>query len=161
MDCHRKRVAGSAKPVEMLFTFAGLRRFVRRRLAIRPRSMAGGAWGRLRPPVSASPGLCRHVPSATYSGGAAVLSVRSTRHERKARPLPWPEPNLPIGRRIQLSDGDCALAGLRIVHEMLLAAERSRQIGGPEHDVGPRVMEGLMMACLELGTHAAERVRPQ
>ncbi|HCR32419.1 MAG TPA: hypothetical protein DIV57_03490 [Stenotrophomonas sp.] len=75
--------------------------------------------------------------------------------------LPWPEPNLPIGRRIQLSDGDCALAGLRIVHEMLLAAERSRQIGGPEHDVDPRVMEGLMMACLELGTHAAERVRPQ
>jgi hypothetical protein len=33
--------------------------------------------------------------------------------------------------------------------------------GGPEHDVGPRVMEGLMMACLELGTHAAERVRPR
>ncbi|HCR32422.1 MAG TPA: hypothetical protein DIV57_03505 [Stenotrophomonas sp.] len=75
--------------------------------------------------------------------------------------LPWPEPNLPIGRRIQLADGDCALAGLRIVHEVMLAAERSRQHGGPEHDVGPRVMEGLMMACLELGTHAAERVRPR
>ncbi|WP_313204132.1 hypothetical protein [Stenotrophomonas sp.] len=74
---------------------------------------------------------------------------------------PWPEPNLPIGRRIQLADGDCALAGLRIVHEVMLAAERSRQHCGPEHDVGPRVMEGLMMACLELGTHAAERVRPQ
>lgn len=74
---------------------------------------------------------------------------------------PWPEPNLPIGRRIQLADADCALAGLRIVHEVMLAAERSRQNGRPEHDVGPRVMEGLMMACLELGTHAAERVRPQ
>ena len=73
---------------------------------------------------------------------------------------PWPEPNLPIGRRIQLADGDCALAGLRVLHEMLLAAERSRQHGGQEHDVGPRVMEGLMMACLELGTHAAERVHP-
>jgi len=74
---------------------------------------------------------------------------------------PWPEPKLPIGRRIQLADADCALAGLRIVHEVMLAAERSRQHGGPEHDVGPRVMEGLMMACLELGTHAAERVRPR
>ncbi|WP_312737499.1 hypothetical protein [Stenotrophomonas sp.] len=74
---------------------------------------------------------------------------------------PWPEPGLALGRRIQLADGDCALAGLRIVHEVLLAAERSRQNGGPEHDVGPRVMEGLMMACLELGTHAAERVRPR
>ncbi len=55
----------------------------------------------------------------------------------------------------------CALAGLRIVHEVMLATERSRQNGGPEHDVCPRVMEGLMMACLELGTHAVERGRPQ
>jgi len=43
----------------------------------------------------------------------------------------------------------------------MLTTERSGQNGGPEHDVGPRVMEGLMMACLERGTHAAERVRPQ
>ena len=73
---------------------------------------------------------------------------------------PWPESNLPIGRRIQIADGDCALAGLRVLHEVLLAAERCRRNGGPEHDVGERVMEGLMLACLALGTHAAERVHP-
>lgn len=28
---------------------------------------------------------------------------------------PWPETGLALGRRIQLADGDCALAGLRIV----------------------------------------------
>ncbi len=45
---------------------------------------------------------------------------------------PWPEPHLSPGRCIALADVDCALAGLRTVHDILLAAERARQDGGPD-----------------------------
>lgn len=73
---------------------------------------------------------------------------------------PWPERELAPGRRIALADLDCALVGLRTVHDILLAAERARQDGGPEQDVGERVVEGLMQACRALAIYASLNVRP-
>ncbi|PZT31862.1 hypothetical protein A7X93_01570 [Stenotrophomonas maltophilia] len=73
---------------------------------------------------------------------------------------PWPERHPANGRRMMLADADGALAGLRIVQEVLLAAERCRQNAAPEHHVSDRVMEGLMLASLGLATHAAERLQP-
>lgn len=72
---------------------------------------------------------------------------------------PWPERYLLPGRRLALADADCALAGLRVVHEVLLAAERARQNGAPDQDVGDRVMEGLLLACVALSAQATERVQ--
>lgn len=54
----------------------------------------------------------------------------------------------------------CSLAGLRVVLEILLAAQRARENGELEQYVGPRVMEGLIMAGLGLAAHASTRVRP-
>lgn len=73
---------------------------------------------------------------------------------------PWPERNLLRGRQMALADADCALAGQRVIHEILLAAERARQNGDPDQYVGDRVMEGLAMACLALTVFIQERVRP-
>ncbi|HDS1136892.1 TPA: hypothetical protein QDZ75_000893 [Stenotrophomonas maltophilia] len=73
---------------------------------------------------------------------------------------PWPERHQLPGRRLALADTDGALTGLRVVQEVLLAAERSRQNAGPEHHVGDRVMEGLMLACLGLCAQASTRLRP-
>ena len=65
------------------------------------------------------------------------------------------------GPLLALADSDGALAGLRIVNEILLAAERARQNGGPEHYVGDRVMEGLKLAALALTNHAIFRLHPE
>lgn len=65
------------------------------------------------------------------------------------------------GRRMALADADCALAGLRIALEILLAAERVRQNGPDDEYVGDRVMEGLMMACLALTAQVSARMRPE
>lgn len=73
---------------------------------------------------------------------------------------PWPERNPLPWRRIALADADCALAGQRVIQEILLAAERARQNGDPDQYVGDRVMEGLAMACLALTVFIQERVRP-
>jgi len=73
---------------------------------------------------------------------------------------PWPERHQMPGRRMALADADCALAGQRVLHEILLAAERARQNGDPDQYVGDRVMEGLAMACLALTIFIHERVRP-
>lgn len=73
---------------------------------------------------------------------------------------PWSERNLLRGRQMALADADCALAGQRVIHEILLAAERARQNGDPDQYVGDRVMEGLAMACLALTVFIQERVRP-
>ncbi|HYQ22137.1 hypothetical protein [Stenotrophomonas sp.] len=73
---------------------------------------------------------------------------------------PWPERQLGLGRRMALADLDCALVGLRTVHDILLAAERARQDGGPEQDVGERGVEGLMQACRALAMYASLNVRP-
>lgn len=74
---------------------------------------------------------------------------------------PWPERHPLRGRQMALADADCALAGLRVVQEIALAAERARQNGEPDQYVGDRVMEGLLMACLALTAHANDRLRPQ
>ncbi|MCO7486408.1 hypothetical protein NJG20_04075 [Stenotrophomonas maltophilia] len=74
---------------------------------------------------------------------------------------PWPERHQLPGRCLALADSDGALAGLRIVNEILLAAERARQNGGPEHYVGDRVMEGLKLAALALTNHAIFRLHPE
>jgi len=68
---------------------------------------------------------------------------------------PWPERHQLPGRCLQLADADCALAGLRVVAELMLAAERTRQNGAPEEYVGDRVMEGLKMACVALTAQAS------
>ena len=81
---------------------------------------------------------------------AFVSTLRSIQAGAAADGRPWPETHLRPGRRMQLADADCALAGLTVVQEMLLAAERTRQ-NGPSHEyVGERAMEGMMMACLAL-----------
>ncbi|MNI89946.1 hypothetical protein D3C73_1474160 [compost metagenome] len=72
---------------------------------------------------------------------------------------PWPERHQLPGRCMALADADCALAGLRVVQEVLLAAERTRQNGEPEDYVGDRVMEGLMLACLALSAQAVGRLQ--
>ncbi|HGM5876246.1 TPA: hypothetical protein ACKP4S_000715 [Stenotrophomonas maltophilia] len=74
---------------------------------------------------------------------------------------PWPERHQLPGRCLALADTDGALAGLRIVNEILLAAERARQNGGPEHYVGDRVMEGLKLAALALTNQAIYRLHPE
>ncbi len=74
---------------------------------------------------------------------------------------PWPERHQLPGRCLALADTDGALAGLRVVNEILLAAERARQNGGPEHYVGDRVMEGLKLAALALTSHAIFRLQPE
>lgn len=73
---------------------------------------------------------------------------------------PWPERHLLPGRRLAMADTDGALGGLRIVQELVLAAERARQNGGPEHYVGDRVMEGLKLAALALTNYAIVRLQP-
>lgn len=74
---------------------------------------------------------------------------------------PWPERHQLRGRQMALSDADCSLTGLRMVLEVLLAAERARQNGEPEQYVGDRVMEGLILAALGLVAHANERLQPE
>lgn len=74
---------------------------------------------------------------------------------------PWPERYQLPGRCLALADADCALNGLRVVLEMLLAAERTRQNGEPEEYVGDRVMEGLVMACQSLCAQAVGRLQPE
>ena len=74
---------------------------------------------------------------------------------------PWPERHQLSGRCLALADADCALSGLRVVLEMLLAAERTRQNGEPEQYVGDRVMEGLVMACQSLCAQAVGRLQPE
>jgi len=74
---------------------------------------------------------------------------------------PWPERHQLPGRCPALADADCALSGLRVVLEMLLAAERTRQNGAPEEYVGDRVMEGLVMACQSLCAQAVGRLQPE
>ncbi|ARZ74744.1 hypothetical protein CCR98_11350 [Stenotrophomonas sp. WZN-1] len=74
---------------------------------------------------------------------------------------PWPERHQLPGRCLALADADGALAGLRIVNEILLAAERARQNGGPDQYVGDRVMEGLKLAALALTNQAIYRLHPE
>ncbi|HIE4005050.1 TPA: hypothetical protein ACXNIM_001269 [Stenotrophomonas maltophilia] len=108
------------------------------------------------------------APSATSIGGAAICTARSTAmNAPKLRPLhatrdpakAEPERHPMPARCMELADADCALAGLRVVQEVLLAAERTRQNGAPEEYLGDRVMEGLMMACVALTAQVVERLQ--
>ncbi len=74
---------------------------------------------------------------------------------------PWPERHQLPGRCLALADADCALSGLRVVLEMLLAAERARQNGKPEEYVGDRVTKGLVLACQSLCAQAMGRLQPE
>jgi len=81
---------------------------------------------------------------------AFISTLRSIQAGAAADGRPWPERHLQPGRRMELADADCALAGLTVVQEMLLAAQRTRQNGPTQEYVGERAMEGMMMACLAL-----------
>lgn len=63
------------------------------------------------------------------------------------------------GYCLALADADCGLSGLGVVHEILLAAERTRQNGEREKYVDGRVMEGLKLACLAMGSQAGDRLQ--
>ena len=90
-----------------------------------------------------------------------VAPVRSARAGAASDGQPWPERHQMPGRRIALADTDCSLAGLRVVLEILLAAQRARENGELEQYVGPRVMEGLIMAGIGLTAHASTRLHPE
>ncbi|WP_313116759.1 hypothetical protein [Stenotrophomonas indicatrix] len=93
-------------------------------------------------------------PSPALDPTTLVATLRRIGTGAAADGQPWPE-------RHQLPSRCMALAGLRVVQEVLLAAERTRQNGAPEEYVGDRVMEGLMLACLALCTQASTRLQPQ
>ena len=98
--------------------------------------------------------------ASTVEPGAFIATLHHIGNGAAADGHPWPEPHHRPGRRMALGDADCALAGLRVAQEMVLAAERIRQ-NGPEHEfVGDRVMEGLMMACVALTAQVSARLRP-
>ncbi|MGH8097263.1 hypothetical protein [Stenotrophomonas indicatrix] len=100
-------------------------------------------------------------PSPSLDPTTLVATLRRIGTGAAADGQPWPERHQLSSRCMALADADCALAGLRVVQEVLLAAERTRQNGAPEEYVGDRVMEGLMLACLALCTQASTRLQPQ
>ena len=101
------------------------------------------------------------APSPALDPTTLVASLRRIGTGAAADGQPWPERHQLPSRCMAMADADCALAGLRVVQEVLLAAERTRQNGTPEEYVGDRVMEGLMLACLALCTQASTRLQPQ
>ncbi|HDS1013941.1 TPA: hypothetical protein QDZ51_003847 [Stenotrophomonas maltophilia] len=90
---------------------------------------------------------------------AFVVTLHRIETGAAADGQPWPERHQLPGRCLQLADADCALAGLRVVAELMLAAERTRQNGAPGEYLGDRVMEGLKMACVALTAQAIERLQ--
>ena len=111
---------------------------------------------------SPAPQPIHEAPSAEPAVDPNTLSARlhSIGSGVAANGQPWPERHQMPGRRLALADTDCSLAGLRVVLEVLLAAERTRQNGEPDQYVGDRVMEGLIMAGMGLAAHASERLQP-
>lgn len=100
-------------------------------------------------------------PSPALDPTTLVATLRRIGTGAAADGQPWPERHQLPSRCMALADADCALAGLRVVQEVMLAAERARQNGAPEEYVGDRVMEGLMLACLALCAQASTRLQPQ
>ncbi|CAH0156702.1 hypothetical protein [Stenotrophomonas lactitubi] len=100
-------------------------------------------------------------PSPALDPNSLIAILRSIGAGAAADGQPWPERHHLRSRQMQLSDADCALTGQRIVQEILLAAERTRQNGEPDQYVGDRVMEGLVMADIALTAFIHERVRPR
>lgn len=99
------------------------------------------------------------APTAPADNHSFIANLNRINSGAAADGQPWPERYLLPGRRLALADADGALAGLRVVHEILLAAERTRQNGEADQYVGDRVMEGLKMACLALGAQAVVRLQ--
>lgn len=95
----------------------------------------------------------------SHNPNAFVATLRRIGSGAAADGQPWPERHQLPGRCLQLADADCALAGLRVVAELMLAAERTRQNGAPEEYLGDRVMEGLKVACVALTAQAIERLQ--
>ena len=62
-------------------------------------------------------------------------------------------------RQMALSDAASAATGQRIVQEILLTAERTRQNRKPEQYMGDRVMEGPAMVDIALTALIHERLR--
>lgn len=73
----------------------------------------------------------------------------------------WPEGCFLSGGHVGLTEADRILAGLRVVQEVVLAAERSRGHDDADEYVGDRFMAGLMQACIALSAHAASRIHSQ
>ena len=114
-------------------------------------------------PHSPPPRPIQQAPSAAPAPdpNSLIAILRAIGAGAAADGQPWPERHHLRGRQMALSDADCALTGQRIVQEILLAAERARQNGGPEQYVGDRVMEGLKLAALALTSHAIYRLHPE
>lgn len=100
-------------------------------------------------------------PSPAHDPTTLVATLRRIGTGAAADGQAWPERHQLPSRCMALADVDCALAGLRVVQEVMLAAERTRQNGAPEEYVGDRIMEGLMLACLALCAQASSRLQPQ
>lgn len=113
-----------------------------------------------------------NVPD-TYASDITAAADEIERHSEKMTALlrkvsaaaavdgfPWPEGYLLPGAHLGLTDADRTLVGLRVVQELVLAAERSREDGEAGEYVGDRIMEGLMQACIALSAHAATKIRP-
>ncbi len=73
----------------------------------------------------------------------------------------WPEGCFLSRGHVGLTEADRILAGLRVVQEVVLAAERSRGHDDADEYVGDRFMTSLMQACIALSAHAASRIHPQ
>ena len=114
-------------------------------------------------PHSPPPRPIQQAPSAAPAPdpNSLIAILRAIGAGAAADGQPWPERHHLRGRQMALSDADCALTGQRIVQEILLAAERARQNGGPEQYVDDRVMEGLKLAALALTSHAIYRLHPE
>ncbi|CAH0247634.1 hypothetical protein [Stenotrophomonas lactitubi] len=100
-------------------------------------------------------------PSPALDPTTLVATLRRIGTGAAADGQAWPERHQLPSRCMALADADCALAGLRVVQEVMLAAERARQNGAPEEYVGDRVMEGLMLACVALCAQASTQLQPQ
>ncbi|WP_312735797.1 hypothetical protein [Stenotrophomonas sp.] len=111
-------------------------------------------------PHSPSPRPHQDAPSS-FDFNSLIAILQSIGAGAASDGQPWPERHQVRGRQIALADADCALAGQRIVQEILLAAIRAQQNGDPDEYVGDRVLEGLAMAALALTAFIQERVRPE
>ncbi|WP_343651004.1 hypothetical protein [Stenotrophomonas sp.] len=90
----------------------------------------------------------------TQNPNTLAATLRAIGHGSAADGQPWPEHAQQPGRQR-------ALAGLRVVQEIMLAAERTRQNGEVQEHVGDRVMEGLMLASIGLCAQVSAQLQPR
>lgn len=112
-------------------------------------------------PHSPSPRPIQEAPSPGLDPNTLIALLHSIGAGAASDGQPWPERHHLRGRQIAMADADCALAGQRVVQEILLAAIRAHQNGDSDQYVGDRVLEGLAMASLALTAFIQERVRPE